>query len=80
MRRKGRLLQFELAFIHPGGIHADEYVKLAGFHNVFHLLVPELQRIDVNREAYGLVSPGLSDTLSKPRSCFTGRLMDAVTS
>ena len=27
-----------------------------------------------------LVSPGFSVTFSKPRSCFTGRLIDAVTS
>ena len=47
---------------------------------VFHLLIPELQRIYVNREADVLVSPGFRLTFSKPRSCFTGRLMEAVTS
>ena len=80
MQRRERLQQLELAFIHAGGIHPNVDIELARFRIVFHLLVPELQGIHVDREADGFGFTGFRLTFSKPRSCFTGRLMDAVTS
>ena len=51
MGRKVRLLQLEFGFVHAGGIHANEDAEFARLGIVFHLLIPELQRIHVNREA-----------------------------
>lgn len=48
------LQQFKFALLHSGGIHADENVKFARFCIVFHLLVPEFERFNINREADGL--------------------------
>ena len=48
------LQQFKFALLHSGGIHTDKDVKLARLCIVFHLLIPEFERFNINREADGL--------------------------
>ena len=48
-----RLQQLKFAFFHASRVGADKDVKLARLGVIFHPLVPELQRLDVDREADG---------------------------